>query len=360
MRSSRGTSAGVANVPLTIVCGPSPTGAAALLLQLVTRASGMRIAAVFADVTRVAIDPALIEARDGDILQLRGGSVCCGRPGECDEALMRLMQRDARPDHVVVEAGISPRRAKGYAYMPGYRPDGVVAVVDASGVAGLVDDPNVGEAIREQLARANVVVLHATHAVSRSVLAESHRWLRSVASQSRVIWSGEHGVAPPLLLGVGASEQRAGVEVEWSPDYVPQRTNARGWAKHSHDGREFGTWRLRSGAVGAHEFRRWASSLPSWIVRGSGTITLREMPGARQDFHFFGHEWSLQPRRPRDGEPAESHLVLVGLSPDERSIGDAIALGPIGRNVSRRDDRKALTAPRSTDAPSDAPSPDPH
>lgn len=345
-----GASTGVATVPLTIVCGPSASGGVSLLLQLAARAAGMRLAAVFADVASVAIESALVEARDGDVVRLRGGSMCCGRPGETDEALMRLMQRDSRPDHVVVEAGMSPRRAKGYGYMPGYRPDGVIAVVDAASVSALVDDPNIGEAIREQLARANVVVLHATHTVSRSVLAESHRWLRSIASQSRVIWSGENGVAPALLLGLSAPHARSVAELEWSPDYVPQRTNTRGWAKHSHDGSEFAAWRLRAGTVGAHEFRRWASSLPSWIVRGSGTVTLREMPGARHDFRFFGHEWALQPRRPRDGEPAETHVVLVGLSPDERPVRESIALGPIGRHASRRDDRKARTVPRSTDA----------
>jgi G3E family GTPase len=326
------------------VCGPSATGSTSLVTHLVTQNTGGRVAAVFADLPDAFLDPAVMERRDGDVVVLRGGGVCCRGSAKPDEVLLELAGREPPPEHVVVEVGAgprgtpSPRRILGYGYTPGYRPDGVVAVVDPATAIALAEDESQRTEVVEQLHAANVVVLDGTHTVSRPVASAAHRWVRSVAKDATVVWSGERGIAAPLLLGVSPERADADdrMDVEWSVDFVPQDRSDGEWGRsaNSFDASEYRSWRLHGRTVGARDFRRWAAELPDWIVRASGTVALREMPGTLYDFRRFGSHWDLEPRRPQDGAAPSTSLVLIGLAPPRRSKSrseqpQVVAVGPI-------------------------------
>ncbi len=302
MRISRTYEPEAAGIPVTIVSGLPAAAGRSFLAQLAAADAQARIAVV---------------------------------PGSDAGELLMQLGRDARPPvHVLVDAGPQPRRAAGYGYMPGFRSDGVIAVVDPTQLREILDDASARRIVDEQLAVANVVVLHATHTAPVGVVSDAHRLIR-LASSANVVFSGVRGVAAALLLGshVDPSAPLAQT-IPWTPDYVPDSNEARG----SSDGADWDAVRLDTGAVNATEFRRWADALPMSIIRGDGIVTLREMTGARQEFWRFGRHWHLRPRRAREGEGAQTHVTLIGLARVERARRSSrrrvVAVGPMESRTS--------------------------
>lgn len=312
MRSSRVMVSDAIGIPLTIVCGLPASASRSLL---------------------TAVSPSCTRARVAVV------------PGDtADEILIHLRTNASPPVHVLVDAGGRPRRAAGYAYMPGFQHDGIVAVVDPTMLTALLNDPVTQRDVEEHLAIANLVVLHPTDSVPSAVVADASRRVR-MAARANVIWSGSRGVSPELLLGSHADTSAAHTKVgTWSPDYVPDADDHTGWppARFSVDAADWQLVHLKAGPVSATDFRRWADSLPSSIIRGNGTVTLREMTGARHEFWRFGPQWRLRPRPARDAESTDTRLTLVGLAREARapraSRRRTVAVGPMETRVAGKHD----------------------
>ena len=108
------------------------------------------------DFGEIGIDADLIESRDGDVLNLAGGCVCCAVGSDLVAGLMALPGRIAPPDVVLIETSgvaLPGAVARAVRLVPGLDADGVV-VDDAEHApapdqedAHVTDEEGAGEAV---------------------------------------------------------------------------------------------------------------------------------------------------------------------------------------------------------------------
>ncbi len=151
---------GATPVPVLVVGGYLGAGKTTLVNHLL-RTSGQRLMVLVNDFGQSVIDAQLIEASDGDVLQLAGGCVCCQIGDELSAALARVA--DTAPERVVIEtSGVAQPAAVTtmVSLTTGLQLDAVVVVADGERIDELLADRYVGDIVAAQLAQADLVVLN--------------------------------------------------------------------------------------------------------------------------------------------------------------------------------------------------------
>ncbi|MFV0297276.1 MAG: CobW family GTP-binding protein [Hyphomicrobiaceae bacterium] len=179
-----------APIPVTIVGGYLGAGKTTLVNHVLRHADGMRIAVLVNELGDLAIDADLIVARDGDMVAVAGGCVCCSYGSDLMAALMDLAQRQPRFDHVVLEvSGVALPRpvAASVSLLPAYTNDGIVVLVDATAVRRLAADRYLADTIDLQLAAADIVILNKIDLVDGASRDQLLAWLQEKAPGARAI-----------------------------------------------------------------------------------------------------------------------------------------------------------------------------
>jgi G3E family GTPase len=251
--------------------------------------------------------------RRGPVIEWPNGC----RAIESDDATATLatLGRDGcRADHVIVEANGSRaiRRAGGYAYMPGFRPNGTVTIVDASRAAELERDEDFTTKVQPLLQAADLVVLNKLDIAGQEATAAAQRAISAWAPGARFLWCRDGRIAPALVVGMHAEQPAmndARVVAEWRPDYIPVRSERR-----TMFGEQCRAWCLMSSErADARQFRGWVSRLPTSIMRGDGVVFLREEPQHRHEFMLLGARWTLERGAPWGSEEPGTRITLVGI-----------------------------------------------
>lgn len=155
-------------VPVTIIGGYLGAGKTTLVNRLL-RSTSQRLTVLVNDFGSSVIDAALVQVRDGDVLQLAGGCVCCQIGDDLVAALGRLGAADRegarglRPERVVIEtSGVAQPAAvaTSVALTPGLAVDAVVVVADGGRVGELLTDRYLGDLVAAQLRQADLVLLN--------------------------------------------------------------------------------------------------------------------------------------------------------------------------------------------------------
>ena len=147
-------------IPLTVIGGFLGAGKTTLVNRLL-RDGDKRWGVLVNDFGAVNVDAALIASRDGAVVSLTNGCVCCSLGDDLGDALALMAQRD--PEHVVVEAsGVSDpwRIAQLGLIEPGFVLEPLVVMADASSVAAQLDDRWTADTVARQFAFAELVVLN--------------------------------------------------------------------------------------------------------------------------------------------------------------------------------------------------------
>jgi len=285
------------------------------------------------------------------------GSAATERPPQADDArcewiggcmmlpsrdpvddLLQLARMERRPDHVIVEAkgDESPARLVGYAYMPGYRPDGVVIVIDAAAGARIEAGETLSVATQAQLRRADIVVLNKVDLAGARLATATQRTLAKLAPSARFLWSHGGQVASSVLIGPAtghAAANETSVVAEWRADYEP--ISARDG--RSRLGERCRTWCLVSERpLDARAFRAWVARLPGTVMRGTGVVHLREEPQHRQEFALIGSRWRLTRGAPWGGTAPTTRVTLVSLGGEIRRARGATIVEESAPPVVRR------------------------
>ena len=129
-------------LPAVVIGGYLGAGKTTLVNRVLRAAAGRRIAVVVNDFGEIGIDADLIESRDGDVLNLAGGCVCCAVGSDLVAGLMALPQRIAPPDVVLIETSgvaLPGAVARAVRLVPGLDADGIVDAPDNVPFIGVED-----------------------------------------------------------------------------------------------------------------------------------------------------------------------------------------------------------------------------
>lgn len=207
-------------LPLTIFSGYLGAGKTTLINRLLAEDHGLRLMVIVNDFGSINIDQSLIKVRGDDMTALTNGCVCCTISDDLFTALGSVLDRADRPDHLIIEAsGIADPAAIASTAIAepelGYA--GIITLVDAQNVNGLLDDPAVAPQVTQQVTAADLVLLTKTESADAALL---DRLARLGARAPRVL---DDTSLAPLLFDImprprGRSQAAHPAYVSWQHD----------------------------------------------------------------------------------------------------------------------------------------------
>ncbi len=148
--------------PVSVIGGYLGAGKTTLINQLLQGDHGLRLAVLVNDFGAINIDASLIAARDGNVVSMENGCVCCSIADALGDGLDEVLALTPPPDQILIEASGVADPAKIAAYgagWPGCRLDAVVVLADAETIIDRSNDRFVGELVTRQLTRADMILL---------------------------------------------------------------------------------------------------------------------------------------------------------------------------------------------------------
>lgn len=225
-------------IPATIVTGFLGSGKTTLLRKLLTNAQGLRIAVIVNEFGELGIDGELLRGcgigcdengeENGQLFELANGCLCCTVQEEFAPVMELLAARRDQIDYLVIEtSGLALPKPLVQAFQwPALRNaftvDAVITVVDAPAVAAgdFADDPVAVDAQRraddnldhesplhelfeDQLATADLVIVHKVDGMDAAALEAVERIVRAEAPAGVKLVRASHGDVPlDVLLGL--------------------------------------------------------------------------------------------------------------------------------------------------------------
>jgi len=279
-------------LPVTIVAGDLGAGKTTLVNRILTASTDRKIAVLVNDFGAIDIDARLIRARDGGVVQLANGCICCSIQSDLDAQLRELVRTPERADQLVVEtSGVSdPARVAAVLQRPGLkekaRIDAIVTLVDLANERSR-DTP----LFRLQLEVADVLILNKVDLVTRDAVARFRaRW---TFPDLRILEAVRAQVPLALILGLNAPEKAARETV--APEHHLWTT----------------AWQPTA-PLDYAAFKKAVAALPSSVFRAKGFLYLEDLPEERVVYQQVGSRTEFVKAGPwGDAKPA-TELVFIG------------------------------------------------
>ena len=284
-------------IPVTVIGGYLGAGKTTLVNHLLRYADGLRIAVLVNELGALPIDADLIEGRDGDVLSIAGGCVCCSYGSDLMEALYTLAQRAPPPGHVLIEASgvaLPGAIAASVGLIADYGHDGTIVLADAETVRRHGRDRFLADTIARQLADADLVLLNKADLVAGDALRATEAWIAERAPGARTVVAEHSRVPMGVLLGSGLGRA-----------VIP------GLARPRHDAALYGTRTFE--AAGPLDLSQLAQRLAEpalGILRAKGHLT--GLDGRLHAFQMVGARATITAAT---GTPAHPGcLVVIGIA----------------------------------------------
>lgn len=325
-----------------------------MIRKLLENVDGKRIALIINEFGDLGVDVGLLKGcgiencRNDDVIELNNGCICCTVADDFIPAIMKLLARQERPDHIVIEtSGLAlPQPLVAAFNWPEIRTqvtvDGVITVIDAPAVAEgrFADDHNrvdiqrrqdnaldhespLEELFEDQIHAADLIVLNkadllgekALEAVRAEVAARSGRQMQVVAASYGNLGAG-------LLLGLGIGTQE---DIENRKSHHELHHEA--GELHSHE--DFDSFVVCPGPV--NDPKAFSERLKA-IIAGHNILRLKgfvDVPGKQMRLvlqavgprvdYYFDRLW-------KKDEERMTRLVAIGpCTMDQAAIADAVA-----------------------------------
>lgn len=190
-------------LPATLIGGYLGSGKTTLVNALLRGAAGLRLAVLVNDFGELPIDADLIEAREGNLLSISGGCICCSFGSDLIAAIIELRAARRPIDHLLIETSgvaLPATIAQSLQLIPDIDVNGIVILADAETVRARATDRYMGDTVLAQLAAADLVVLNKADLVSPAQLADATAWLKQVTPRARVLPAQRANLPPDLIL----------------------------------------------------------------------------------------------------------------------------------------------------------------
>lgn len=276
----------LARLPLTVIGGYLGAGKTTLINRLLRESHGQRVMVMVNDFGAINIDADLLESSDGDTMTLTNGCVCCTMGADLFMAMGDVLDRQPRPDHLVIEAsGIADpsRIANAARAEPEMSYGGIAVVVDAVNFPQLAADPQIGAQIRGQIAVADLLLVSKTGGMIPPALRTQ---LATLSAAPQVDLNKGGDVAPLLLGGIVPGSSKPNPPLH--PAYL-------GW---SHTGTD---------SYGLDDLRDKLGHAPEGLYRLKGHVMSTEGPG--WEVHVVGTTVEI-----KQAPTQETRIVAIGPS----------------------------------------------
>jgi G3E family GTPase len=282
--------------PVTLIGGYLGAGKTTLVNALLRDADGRRLAVLVNDFGELPIDADLIEAREGNLLSISGGCICCSFGNDLIAAIMELKAGGRPVDHLLIETSgvaLPASIAQSLQLLPDLDLNGIVALADAETVQGRAADRYMGDTVRAQLAASDIIVLNKVDLVSPEQLSAASNWLKQVAPRARVLPARYADLPAELIL-------------------APHDTQPSGrFFAMGHDAGALAALSLEVTGRGDPETLGTALADASLrLLRAKGIVHDRH--GALVAIHVMGQRSSVEPAPAGTARPGR--LVCIGLA----------------------------------------------
>lgn len=328
-------------IPATVITGFLGAGKTTLIRNLLEQANGKRIALIINEFGDLGVDGGLIKGcgiencDDDDVIELNNGCICCTVADDFLPTMSKLLDREDRPDHIVIEtSGLALPQPLVQAFnWPEIKTqvtvDGVITVVDGPAVAdgrfahdhhavdaqraedeSLDHESPLDELFEDQITAADLLVISKADLLSEAQMHEVHHQIGHTTSRKIPSVPSHHGkVAQEILLGLGSATE----------DLIAERKShheehhADG---HDHDHDDFESLVVSGPAItdpmplieglkaiiAKHDILRLKGFVE---VSGKPMRHVVQAVGGRID-HYYDRPWSVD-------ETKGSRIVVIGL-----------------------------------------------
>lgn len=278
-------------VPVTILGGFLGAGKTTALNRLLREAEAGTVVLVN-DFGAINVDGSLVAAKEGDLLTLANGCVCCSIGPDFSATLGRMLARRPAPRRIFIEAsGVSDpwRIAQLVKLERKTRIAAVIVLADTLNFAIQAADRWIADTLARQVARADIVAMTKCDLADEKMKAAAQAAIREIRADVPIIEIAQ-GAIPLALLDTHA-------------DIAMPRFLA--------DAPEHGFLSWYWSPSEALE-RQWLESvmeaLPPSVLRVKGIVRL-EPEARRHVVHMVGRRWNIEPW---DRMAGEEGLVVIG------------------------------------------------
>ena len=352
-------------IPATIITGFLGAGKTTLIRSLLQTAKGRRIALIINEFGDLGVDGDVLKScgeetcGKDDIIELTNGCICCTVADDFVPTITKLLQRENKPDHIVIEtSGLAlPQPLVNAFNWPEIREqvtvDGVVSVVDARAVSegqfahdvekvnqqraddeALDHESPLEELFEDQLTCADMIILNKSDLVDDAALSEIENNINTRIKRSVKLVRAANGSLPAdVILGMSSASEadihnrKSHHEMHHDEHHHDEDDDDHHHHDHEHDHDDFENFVVEIGAV--ENAKTFIANLKSVIedhdiLRLKGFVEIKGKPmrlvvqavGARID-SYFDREWGQ--------EMPTTRLVVIGVSGlDEAAISAAI------------------------------------
>ncbi|CAH0341034.1 cobalamin biosynthesis protein CobW [Rhizobium sp. CECT 9324] len=336
-------------IPATVITGFLGAGKTTIIRNMLMNANGKKIALIINEFGDLGVDGDVLKGcgadncTEDDIIELTNGCICCTVADDFIPTMQRLLERDVKPDHIVIEtSGLAlPQPLVAAFNWPDIRTrvtvDGVITVVDSAAVAAgrFADDHDKVDAARaedesldhespieelfeDQLTCADLIVLNKTDLLDAAAIAAVRAEVTGRVKRKPAMVEARNGeVSSLVLLGIGAGTEDDIDNRKSHHELEHEALHESGAAHdHHHDHDEFESFVLKLGSIAdpAAFVDRLKPVIESHdILRLKGFIDVPGKPmrlviqavGTRIET-YFDRPWT-------SGEKRETRLVVIGL-----------------------------------------------